>query len=195
MQTSVLVIALAVAVAPAVACGSSGSSGSPDGAADGAGEAAIEDAAMDGAPGDGAALDGAFTEDSSEGSVEVGAPGDAATGTLVVSVDASLQTNGVQGACAAIDAFEALPDKTTVGSAIQLAASGVDANGDASDVTLTWVSSGRAGTLAADTGTSNTFDCTAAGVATVTVMAAISNGGASCPAIGSVAVMLQCDAL
>jgi len=61
-------------------------------------------------------------------------------------------------------------------------------------VTLTWVSSGGAGALAASAGASNTFDCAAAGAAAVTVTAAISSG-ASCPGIGSLTVTLWCDAL
>jgi hypothetical protein len=190
-------VALAVVGAASIAgCGSNGSEeGSSDGAVlDGEnGDGTIQDGALEDGPV--GALDGPSTD----GPAEASPQGDAATadansGTLVVTADASLQMPVIGAACAAANMLLAAPDEAVVGHAIGLTASGIDSSNQTSDVTLTWVAAGNAGSLAATTGRSNTFNCTSVGTATVTVTAAISSGGASCPGIGSLAATLQCDA-
>jgi hypothetical protein len=107
--------------------------------------------------------------------------------------DASLETTVVGSTCAAATSLTTSTNETAVGHAITLTAAGIDANNQSSDVTLTWSSTGSAGSLTGSTGTSNTFNCTAGGTATITVTAAISNGGASCPGIGSLTTTVTCD--
>jgi|HubBroStandDraft_6_1064221.scaffolds.fasta_scaffold61138_3 hypothetical protein len=120
---------------------------------------------------------------------------DASVGTVTITADASLRVTGMAGGeCAAASSLRASPNVTAVGHTISLLASGVDPDNQSSDVTLTWTATGSAGSLQATTGMSNTFTCTSAGTATVTVVAAIASGGASCAGIGSLAVTLTCDA-
>jgi hypothetical protein len=57
------------------------------------------------------------------------------------------------------------------------------------------MAAGAAGTLTGTAGTTNTFLCQSAGSATVTVTAAISGGGASCPNDGSLSTTVTCDSL
>ena len=189
-------LALAVAGASMIACGSKGPGG---GGADGAAPA---DASADGALEDGAFDDGAsdgpsdveVLDGSGDGSPSPGDAGpDASVGTVVVAVDASLRTTVVGGnQCAAITSFVAAPNWAAVGHTIQLSASGLDANGQSSDVTITWAASGGFGSLMTTTGTANTFSCTSAGSETVDVTASISAGGASCPGTGTLVAMLTC---
>jgi hypothetical protein len=113
--------------------------------------------------------------------------------TAVFTADASLEATVIQGTCAAVNSLFASPNETNVGATMSLTATGIDSNYQSSDVVLTWTATGGVGSLAATTGTSNTFTCTAAGTETITVTATISNGGASCPVIGSVPVTLSCD--
>ncbi len=123
----------------------------------------------------------------------VSAP-DVNVGTVVVTADASLEATIVGSACAAATSLTASPNETTVGKTISLTAAGIDPSYLSSDVTLTWGGAGGFGALASSTGSSNTFTCNAAGTETITVTAAISNGGASCPNVGSLTVILRCDA-
>ena len=118
---------------------------------------------------------------------------DVNVGTVVFTGDASLETTVVGGTCAAVSSLSASPRETAVGHAISLAAVGIDASNQTSDVTLTWSATGGAGSLTGTTGTSNTFNCTGGGTEMVTVTAAISNGGASCAGIGSLSTTLTCD--
>jgi hypothetical protein len=115
-------------------------------------------------------------------------------GTVVIAVDASLTTTTTAQDCAAATSLVAAPNRIDVGHSIALSASGIDPSFQSSDVTLTWGATGSAGSLSGTTGTSNVFSCTAPGSTTVTVTAAISNGGSSCPGTGSLAVALECDA-
>ncbi len=124
----------------------------------------------------------------------VSAP-DVNVGTVVVIADASLEANVVGGSCAAATSLLAAPNETTIGKAISLTAAGIDPGYQSSDVTLTWTETGGFGSLASTTGGSNTFTCKAAGTDTVTVTASISDGGASCPTIGSLTVIVRCDAV
>jgi hypothetical protein len=116
---------------------------------------------------------------------------DVNVGSVIVAADASLVT---RSACAAATSLLAMPNETTVGSTIGLTATGVDPSGQSSDVTLTWFASGGSGSQSAVTGTSNTLTCTSAGQEIITVTAALANGGASCPGIGSLAITVTCDA-
>ena len=124
----------------------------------------------------------------------VSAP-DVNVGTVVVTADASLNATIVGSSCAAATSLTASPNETTVGNTISLTAAGIDPSYQSSDVTLTWGGSGGFGALASSTGSSNTFTCNAAGTETITVTAAISDGGASCPNVGSLTVILRCDAV
>ncbi len=124
----------------------------------------------------------------------VSAP-DVNVGIVVVTADASLDATIVGSACAAATSLTASPNETTVGNTISLTAAGIDPSYLSSDVTLTWASTGGFGSLASSTGSSNTFMCNGAGTETVTLTAAISNGGASCPNVGSLTVTLRCDAV
>ena len=114
--------------------------------------------------------------------------------TTVFTADASLEAAAAQGTCAAVNSLFASPNETNVGNTVSLTATGIDSSYQSSDVTLTWSATGGVGSLTGTTGTSNTFTCTGAGTEKVTVAAAISGGGASCPVIGSVSVTLTCDA-
>jgi hypothetical protein len=120
---------------------------------------------------------------------------DVNVGTVVVTADASLDATIIGSACAAATSLTASPNETLVGNTISLTAAGIDPSYLSSDVTLTWGGSGGFGALASNTGSSNTFTCNAAGTETITVTAAISNGGASCPNVGSLTVILRCDAV
>jgi hypothetical protein len=111
-----------------------------------------------------------------------------------VTADASLTTTTLGGACAAANSLVAAPNETHVGGTIHLIASGVDPANHSSDVTLTWTANGTAGSLATTAGTSNTFTCASAGTEVVIVTASISEGGASCPANGSLTAKLACSA-
>jgi hypothetical protein len=119
---------------------------------------------------------------------------DVNVGQVAIVADASLQTEGGATPCAAATGIGASPIETNVGSAISLTASGVDPSMQSSDVTLTWSGSGSAGSLTGTTGASNTFNCTAPGTETITVTASISDGGISCPGIGSLSTSVTCDA-
>ncbi len=118
---------------------------------------------------------------------------DVSVGTLVVTADASLETTVVRGSCAAANSLVAEPNEVNVGGVVNLSATGIDPSFQSSDVTLTWAATGGAGSLTGTTGTTNTFECTVPGNETVTVTAAISNGGGSCPNIGSLSVAVKCD--
>jgi hypothetical protein len=175
-----------------------GASAVTDGLVEGKPEGAVgSDGTVDGYPLDAAAdsapLDG-MVGDSVPPAPPEGAVADTAFGTLIVSADASVQTTIVGSRCAAVNLVTADPDETTVGHAVGLTASGVDPDNQTSDVTLTWTSSGAAGSLTGVTGTSTTFSCTSVGTATITVMAAIADGGASCPTIGFLTTTVRCDA-
>jgi hypothetical protein len=176
-------------------CGSGGSGGGTDGAPDAPlGEDASDRAAED-APTESASADVSSGDDAAgDATVDVlGA--DVATGTVVITADATLKSNGGGGGpCAAVDSLAAVPNETTVGRAIQLTASGIDPQGQRADVSLVWTAVGSAGSLAGTTGLSTTFNCTAVGTEMVTVTTSISDGGASCPAIGSLTITLACDA-
>ncbi len=206
-----LIFALAAAtLASMVGCGAGddASAASVDGSAEGS----LRDSAPSDAPLDAASVDAPPDSPSTDGAPEAarvdagggsgsatidsgGAPTpEAAVGTVVVTLDASLQSTGAAGECAGANSLTAAPDETAVGHTMSLTASGVDSNDLSTDVTLTWAATGDAGMLASSTGTSNTFTCASAGTETVTVTAAISEGGASCPQTGSLTVSLQCDA-
>jgi hypothetical protein len=124
----------------------------------------------------------------------VSAP-DVNVGTVVVVADASLEATVVGGTCAAVTSLVAAPNETAVGKTISLTAAGIDPSYQSSDVTLTWAETGGFGSLANSAGPSNTFTCAAAGTDTITVTAAISDGGASCPNVGSLTVIVRCDAV
>ena len=165
---------------------------------DAAVDAASGDAPTDSPPQDGAPEAARVDAGGGGGSATVdsgGAPTpEAAVGTVLVTLDASVHSTSAAGECAGANSLTATPDETAVGHAMTLTASGVDSNDLSTDVTLTWAASGDAGTLASSTGTSNSFTCTSAGPETVTVTAAISGSGASCAQTGSLTVSLQCDA-
>jgi len=193
-QCTALALVLAASGAPASGCGSSSPPGSSgDASADGEADSGAlwDGAAPSEAPADASLLDAGSVEDA-DAALPPDAQG-AATGKVVVSADASLQAVGSPVSCAAATSLLVEPTEIFVGDGVSLTASGIDADGQDSDVTLTWTSTGSAGSLAGATGTSNTFDCTAAGVATVTVTATISGGGASCPVTGSLSATVQCD--
>ena len=115
-------------------------------------------------------------------------------GTVIISVDASLGQSAPPSDCAAVSSLVAAPNRIDVGHSVTLSAAGIDPSFQSSDVTLTWVATGSAGSLAGSAGTSNVFSCTSPGSESVTVTAAISNGGASCPGTGSLTVAIECDA-
>ncbi len=115
-------------------------------------------------------------------------------GSVIVEIDASLVQAMGGGPCAAVSSLVVGANRIDVGHSIPLSAAGVDPGFQSSDVTLTWAATGSAGSLSGTTGTSDAFSCTAPGNETVTVTASISNGGASCPGIGSLSVTLECDA-
>jgi hypothetical protein len=115
--------------------------------------------------------------------------------TVTIAGDASLQTTVTGSICAAVSSLVVSPRETAVGNAINLSASGIDPSHQSSDVTLTWAATGSTGSLTGTSGTSTTFNCTAAGTETITVTAAISDGGASCATIGSLSIDVVCDAL
>jgi hypothetical protein len=176
-------------------CGPGGSGGGTDGAPDAPlGEDASDSAAED-APSDGASADVSSGDDSaSDATVDVVVGPDAATGMLVIAADATLKSNSGGGSCAAVDSLAAIPNETAVGRAILLTASGIDPQGQRSDVTLAWTAAGSAGSLAGTTGPSTSFNCTGIGTEMVTVTTSISDGGASCRTIGSLTISLACDA-
>jgi hypothetical protein len=184
---------LAALGASIVACGSNGSS---DGGIDTAGDASVDGAFEDGTSDDGAwdgPSDAVAPDGPDTGSIALDAGTDAGNGTVTVAVDTTVQSTAAAGGpCAAVSSFVAAPNRVVVGHVMNLAAAGVDPNNQSSDVTLTWVASGGFGSLAATTGTSNTFTCAGAGSETVTVTAAISGGGASCPGTGALVATLTC---
>ena len=113
----------------------------------------------------------------------------------VITADASFQPGDASvGSCAAVNSLLASPNNATVGHAIGLTATGIDANYQSSGVILTWTATGGVGSLGGTTGTSNSFTCSGVGTETVTVTAATADGGASCPLTGSVSVAVICDA-
>ena len=189
-------LAVAVGGALLLGCGSGGSGAAADGAPDAPlGEDASDGAAED-ALSDGASAEVSSANDAaSDATVDVLAA-DVATGTVVITADATLKSNGGGGGgpCAAVDSLAALPNETTVGQAIRLTASGIDPQGQRADVSLAWTTAGNAGSLADTTGPSTSFNCTGVGTEMVTVTTSISDGGASCPAIGSLTIALVCDA-
>jgi hypothetical protein len=197
-----LILGFAVGGASVVGCSLDHSGAAADGSADSAPEGSAEgeaDGALDSSASEGSfregAADAALVDDAGDGASEGGSAGglDAAVGTVVITADASWQATGGGGLCAAANSLAAAPNETSVGHAISLTASGIDSNNHSSDVTLTWVATGGAASLSGSDGTSNTMSCTSPGVETVTVTAAISDGGASCANIGSLTVILQCD--
>jgi hypothetical protein len=113
--------------------------------------------------------------------------------TVSITADASLQTAG--GGCAAVNGWAASPNEVFAGQAISLDALGVDALFQSSDVTLSWTATGGAGNLTGTTGMSTTFDCVSPGTETITVTAAITGTGASCPGTGSQTFTVTCDSL
>jgi hypothetical protein len=108
------------------------------------------------------------------------------------TVEASLRTVLGGGPCAAVDSLIAAPREVDVGQSMKLTASGIDPGDQSSDVLLTWAATGSAGSLASVAGATNTFNCTGPGAETVTVTAAIVDGGAACPG-KSLTVVLVCD--
>jgi hypothetical protein len=117
---------------------------------------------------------------------------DVNVGTVTVTADASLVTTTFGGSCAAATVLSAAPSSQAVGSAISLIGAGIDPNFESGDVSLAWAATGGAGTLASTSGVSNTFQCAAAGVETITLTASITSTGASCAGIGSLAVQVSC---
>ena len=165
-----------------------GADGGPDGPPPDASDGALGDALSEGASAD------VTTSPTDAGVViEASNSGDAPVGTLVITADATLTKNDDGGACAAVDSLAAIPNETAVGQSILLTASGIDPQGQGSDVTLTWAAVGSAGSLTDTSGASTTFNCAGPGTEMITVTASISNGGASCPAIGSLTVTLACN--
>jgi hypothetical protein len=120
---------------------------------------------------------------------------DVGIGTVVITADASLQTTVAKEPCAAATSLVASPNEVTVGHGITLTGSGIDPSNGTSDVLLTWTDLGIAGSLVSSAGTSTTFNCTSPGTEIVTLTASISDGGASCPTIGSLNIALKCDAI
>jgi alpha-tubulin suppressor-like RCC1 family protein len=95
--------------------------------------------------------------------------------------------------CAAVTSLSASPSDVDVGGVIKLTANGIDAQGDSSDVTLSWSLTGGAGsgTFSSATGASSDFTCTQAGPVTVTVAAATSPM-AMCQG-NTASIVLSCD--
>jgi hypothetical protein len=184
-----------------------GADGGPDGPLPDASDGALADAVYEGASSDalserasadavsqgGASADATTSPTDAGVVIEANQSADAQVGTLVVTVDATLIQNDEGGTCAAVDSLAAIPNETAVGQSILLTASGIDPQGQSSDVILTWAAVGSAGSLADTSGASTSFNCTGAGTEMVTVTASISSGGASCPAIGSLTVTLACS--
>jgi hypothetical protein len=196
MHPAGFLVAVVLAGASIVGCGSTTSVEPGDGSVpDGAGDSNSEEGGSLDASGpvDGSeAVDAEGEVTASEGGVDAALT----TGTLVVSADAALNTSGTPGGrCAAADSLSVAPDETSVGYSMTLTASGIDATGGTSDVTLTWSMSGTAGSLSTPMGASNTFTCTAVGYAVITVTASIANGGATCATNGSLQATVWCDAL
>lgn len=183
-----------------------GADGGPDGPLPDAPDGALADALSEGTSAD-ALSEGASADVVSQGAaadvttsptdagvvIEASKSGDAPVGTLVVTVDATLTQNDEGGTCAAVDSLTAIPNETAVGQSILLTASAIDPQGQSSDVILTWAAVGSAGSLTDTSGASTSFNCAGVGTEMVTVTASISNGGASCPAIGSLTVTLACS--
>ena len=135
-----------------------------------------------GAPDGAARSDGGLAE-------EAAAP---VTGMLTVVADAAISTTSEP--CAAAVSLTAAPDNVSVGHSITLAASGLDPSDQSGDVILTWSVTGSAGSLGSSTGPTVTFTCTSMGTASVQVTAAMDDGGATCPATGSLTTVLSCTA-
>jgi hypothetical protein len=190
----------------AIACGDDSSS--IDAGDTGAGDLALLESGPDTPPleaGDTHASDAAPAE--SAAAAQVASPGDdggssqpavdgganGSFGTVVVTADATLLTMVTGGPCAAVASVSAAPNEAAVGHVIQLTASGIDSNGESSDVSIAWTASGSAGSLTAGTGTQTTFQCSSPGSETITVTATIGDGGGSCAGSGSLAIMLRCD--
>jgi hypothetical protein len=205
-----LVLALAACGSSIVACGPGDSGAAVDAAPgddgsadDGTGDDRDLDVALfdvaarvDGGFGDAAPMDGALDSSPANDAYGVSRDGavDATLGTVVVTADASLKSTTLGGPCAAANSLVVEPNQTHVGGTVRLTASGIDSANQSSDVALTWAATGTAGSLTSTTGTSNTFTCASAGTVSVTVTAAISEGGASCAAIGSLTATLVCSA-
>ena len=140
--------------------------------------------------GDGDDSGGAPDGAPSEATPNVEAAADSASGTLVVVADASVQA---ARPCAAATNLVAAPDEIAVGHSITLKAAGLDPNDLSTDVTLTWSATGDVGSFSDSSGTTVSFLCTKTGTTVVTVTAAISDGGATCPTNGSLAATLLCS--
>jgi alpha-tubulin suppressor-like RCC1 family protein len=95
--------------------------------------------------------------------------------------------------CAAITALSASPSDVDVGGAIKLAASGIDANGNAADVVFSWTVTGGpgSGTFSSAAAASPTFTCTSVGSVSVTVAATTPDGGQCMGNSSSVALSCQ----
>lgn len=110
----------------------------------------------------------------------------------------SIAVNGsatVVASCAAVTSLSASPSEANVGATMQLSGAGIDANGDSSDVTLTWSLGGSSlGSLSTTSGGSTVFTCAAPGHQTVTLTASVGSGPA-CPTQSTQSVTLTCDAV
>jgi hypothetical protein len=175
-----------------------------------------EDAGLDGASSEGGSGDSSFehavteggaastdgadagTKETADASADA-VPGDAGaaeasddgTGSLVVTVDASVA--GQMG-CAAITSLVVAPTATTVGHAIGLQATGVDPQGQSSDVMLAWHAQGATGTFTTATGPSTSFTCDAPGAVMITVTASVADSGGPCGSSSSIVVDVTCRA-
>ncbi len=118
---------------------------------------------------------------------------DSSRGTLVVVADAGFLAAASEP-CAAAVSLAALPDTVGVGHSIALTASGLDPSGRDDDVTLAWSVTGSAGTVGSSAGGTVLFQCASAGSASVTVRAAMADGGDSCPETGTLTAVLRCTA-
>jgi hypothetical protein len=203
MRLASRTLALAIAVGPVsvASCGDDSTAGDGGETPDGSTDAPPGDGGAEDAVGDGAR--DAFTDAAPDGLPEDAPPDappaaafesstDGDYGAFLLTADATLIPSG-PGVCAAASALVVAPSETPVGHTINLYASGIDPNNQNSDVTLTWMATGSAGSLAGSMGASNTFRCAAPGAATITVTAAILDAGASCPGIGSLSATVTCD--